>query len=216
MAVDDIYRIDHFMSYDDREVSTSLHWRVSDDFPGTELENAEIIVEATATAFWAAFWQNLACQQLLYLRTRGQKIHPTRETIFESSTYANQAGEVTGDGMNGTTAVLIAEYTVQWSARTRGRMYLPGLAEGSATNGRIHSSEYDAIQAAADLLFPPELVVTGPPAGKLVTVVFSAAKPNAVPPLDADWAGPIRPVVRPRIATQRRRRTNVKSVFPIL
>lgn len=211
MAVDDIYRADYFMLSDDREVSVSIHWRVEEDFVGTPLEIAQSIAEAVEVAFWGAFWQNYASNLILYLRTQVQKIHPARDVIYQSLLLADEVGEKSQMPMNGTTAVLVAEYTNFWSARTRGRIYLPGLPEEDASHGRIHGVRMAEIQAAAELLFQPPLVVAGPPAGELVTVVFSSAKPLQAPPLDATWGGPIRPIVRARIATQRRRRTNVKS-----
>jgi len=214
MDEDDIFRCDFFFLIDNREASVSVHFRLHEDFAGTPLEVTQAIAEQAETSFWAGFWQNHASNELTFARTRCQKVYPTRDVIYESFEHAGELGEDEASALVAMDAVLISEYTNFWGPRTRGRIYLPGLAENAVEQGRIINANLIAIQAAADVFFVTTITVTGDHGGDMSTVVFSPAKPTAVPPLDATWGGPIRPVVRPRIATQRRRRTTVLTAFP--
>ncbi|GAG64781.1 unnamed protein product [marine sediment metagenome] len=164
------------------------------------------------TQFWAAFWQNFASNELTYLRTVAQMIFPTREAPFVEDVSAGQAGAVVKPAMNGTTALLISEYGEDWTPNFRGRMYLPGLDEDSASLGRVKAGALTSMQLAWDINMMPDVVLPGPADVTLKIGVFSPTLAK-VPTLPVSSDLQIA-IVRPRIATQRRRRTPVAVASP--
>jgi len=216
MAVNDIYLAEFFMNVDDREPSVSMAYRettVSSLDPAATAENLSAVAQE---AFWTDFWQAKMSDECSYSRTKCQKIYPLRDAPAFLYSAQGQAGSAIGPPMNGTTAVLISEYGQTWGAAHRGRMYIPGIREEDADAGRLLSAKLTAIDIAAEAFLTAALDLTSPATGQFYPTVYS--------PTNVKWNkdNPTEPpriidslmetyVVRARIATQRRRRTNVTS-----
>jgi len=213
MSLGDIFRVDYEMNSDDRRVSVSQYYEETLASTSDKAEVTEEIGGLSEAAFWTEFWQGFASKDLTYAETRTQQIYPTREAPFISDVLLDTAGEVLTDAMNGTTAVLVGQYGELWSRNFQGRMYLPGLPEADAKSGRILASVHSLIQTSNDIFQEQVLTAQAPVDGEWSPVVFSPtlAKADPVVPPVASLMG-VTPV-RPRIATQRRRRTNVQSTI---
>ncbi|GAG65953.1 unnamed protein product [marine sediment metagenome] len=212
MAVNDIFRVDYFMTSDDRRVSVSQYYNEILISTGTQEEVTAAIAAASEVDFWTDFWKPFASDELTYVETRCQQVYPTRQAPVISTTLGGEVGAVIGNAMNGTTAVLVAQYGIDWLANFRGRMYLPGLPEGSASFGRIDATPHGLIQTAATTFMTSDITPGAPAGGGYTPVVYSPTRATAVPPVDPVWSIMGVTPVRPRIATQRRRRTNVQLV----
>jgi len=210
MALGDIYRVDFEMTNDDKRVTTSIHYEEIVAAVGTQAEVTTQLGEEAEQAFWVSFWQGYASAQLTYIQTVTQQIFPARQAPAISSALNGQVGSNLGDAMNGTTAVVIALYGQAWSPNFRGRAFLPGLPESSADKGRLLSVEYTLIQNDANVFYQFPVILPAPADGSYLPVVFSPslAGPPPTPPV-ADIINIV--IARPRIGTQRKRRTPVAS-----
>lgn len=207
MAVNDIFRVDHRMTVDDRIVSVSNYYNELILSDGTQAEVTEAIALQSEIDFWTTFWKVFASDDIAYHDTICQQVYPSRQAPFVSAVLAGDDGAVGTANMNGTTAVLIAQYGIDWSRNFQGRMYLPGLPEVDANDGRIGQTRFDLIQTAADTFFATDISPGAPAGGDYTHVVVSPTKMKASQ--DPVWSLMGQTPVRPRIATQRRRRTNV-------
>ena len=207
MAINDVYRVDYRMISDDRVVSVSAHYIEVVLADGNNGEVTEAIALQAEIDFWTTFWAPLASGDLVYHDTIAQQIYPSRQAPFVSAVLAGDNGAVMQSAMNGTTAVLIAEYGVDWNRAFQGRMYLPGWPETEAESGRMAATALAAAQTAADIFFAADIIPGAPAGGGYAHAVVSPTrvKTSFDPVFSLIGATP----VRPRIATQRRRRTNV-------
>lgn len=218
MALNDIYEVQYFITSDDKETCTSMHLRESVARVGTPLQVANQLTGVLDNLFWTIFWQPFCSPDASYIKTRAQMIFPTREAFFDNVTSAGQAGAAIGNQMNGTTAVLFALYGEAWGANWRGRMYVPGLPDVDANQGRLLTADHASIQAAFQINFIGTIVLPAPADVTLTYCVFSQTRahpagdppPPPVLPVHSDIATNI---LRPRIATQRRRRTTVAATI---
>jgi len=211
MAVNDIFRVDYEMNSDDRRVSVSQYYVEAIVAGGTKAETTQEIAEKSEALFWTTFWQPFASFNMTYAETRAQQVFPTREAPFISDTLLDTAGAILDPAMNGTTAVLVGQYGQTWSRNFQGRMYLPGFPETDAQSGRILDTRHALIQTANDT-YQNAIIVGGAPAtGTWSPCVYSptlaGADPVVLPVHSLMGTTP----VRPRIATQRRRRTNIQA-----
>lgn len=207
MAVNDIFRVDHRMINDDRVVSVSNYYNEIIISTGSQAEVTQAVAEGGEIDFWTTFWQPRASSALTYHDTICQQVYPSRQAPFVSGALTGQVGAVLDTAMNGTTAVLVAQYGIEWSRNFQGRMYLPGLSEGDADAGRIDATTIALIQSAADTFFDTDIIPGAPAGGGYTHVVVSPTKMKISDDPVFSLMG-LTPV-RPRIATQRRRRTNV-------
>lgn len=211
MAVGDIFRLDYEMISDDRRVSVSQYYRETTIRTGTQIEVTGVICLLSEILFWTDFWQDFASVELVFDNTRCQQVFPTRQAPFISTVKQATAGEDLGDAMNGTTTTLVAQYGLEWSRNFQGRMYLPGLPEDKASQGRILDTPHAAIQASNDT-FQHAVITPGAPAGGTYTPAVYSPTLAGADPLVLPVSSLMGPTpVRPRIATQRRRRTNVQT-----
>lgn len=211
MAIGDVFQAEVYLNLDDRRVSVGLFFEETEARAKSAAEFAELLADSVKTSFWTAYLFPLLSDELTYTGNKCQMIHPTRQAPFIKNESSPIPGNLSSEATNGTNAVIVAEYGPTWGPRTRGRMFIPGLPESQISDGRIKATDYSPFQSAADTYYALELEPDGAGQGKVVPCVFSAAKPNAVPPLAALSDFPITAQVRARIGTQRRRRTNVTS-----
>lgn len=216
MALNDIYQAQFFITSDDKTTCTALHYRESVARVGTPAEVAGQLAAVVDALFWTVFWQPRCASVATYVKTRGQMIFPTREAFVDSVISAGQAGSDVNPQMNGTTAVLISQYGETWGANFRGRMYIPGLPEVDATQGRILTADLATMQSAFDTAMGPDVVLPPPADVTLNPCVFSQSRAHPPgdpppPPILPVFSDVLTNVVRPRIATQRRRRTDVAA-----
>ncbi len=212
MAVNDIFRVDQRMLSDDRIVSVSNYYNEIIISTGSQAEVTQAIAEQAEIDFWTTFWKPQVSDQISYHDTICQQVYPSRQAPFVSAALAGDAGGVAVAPMNGTTAVLVAQYGIDWSRNFQGRMYLPGLLEDAAAEGRISAATLGFIQTAADTFFSTDIVPGAPAGGGYTHVVVSPTKMKTS--TDPVFSLMGQTPVRPRIATQRRRRTNVLTPSP--
>jgi len=216
MALNDIYNVQFFIQCDDKPACVNMHYVESVARTGTVAEVTEQLTVVMDDVFWTDFWQPFCSDDFTYLRTIGQKVFPTRDAPFISELSNGEAGASIGSPMNGTTAMVVAEYGETWGPNFRGRMYLSGLRESDVTLGRILAGNHSIIQGNFTTMILPAIVLPVPADATMTPCVFSPsrAKPPGDPP-----PPPILPVfsnlataiVRPRIGTQRRRRTPIAA-----
>lgn len=211
MSVNDIFHSIVNLSLDDRQVSVGVYLIEVEARNNSAAEMAELLATEVKDEFWTAYLKPLLSDELAYLGNKTQMVFPTREAPFLDVESSPIPGTLASPALNGTNAVIVAEYGSEWGARTRGRMYIPGLPESQASDGRITGTDYSPFQSAADTWYAIEVEPNGAGNGKYTPCVFSPAKPSATPPLGAVFSHPVTPVVRARIGTQRRRRTKVTS-----
>ncbi len=210
MAIGDVYRVDYMVTNDDKLTMSSLHYEEVVETNGTVLEVTTDICQQSEVKFWSNFWEDYASIQATYLQTKCQKIFPVRDVPFFSTALTGNAGIETGDAMNGTTAVIIALYGQTWSPHFRGRAFLPGLAESLADAGRLTGLPLGNIQGGATTFYEAAIIITAPATGSFLPVIYSPTL--AGPPPAAEVTSFIDTVVvRPRIGTQRSRRTLIQS-----
>lgn len=211
MALDDIFRVDFSFQHDDRRVSVSHYYSELIIRTGTQEQVSEAIALAAEDFFWTDWVKLLSSQQLVYAETRVQQVFPTRQAPFISEVLKDEAGSKLVAAMNGTTAVLVSQYGIDWDRHFQGRMYVPGYPEDDADSGRMLTTEHGVYQAAADVFFNSDISPGAPAGGTYTSVVYSPtlakADPLVLPVFSLIGATP----VRPRIATQRRRRTNIQA-----
>jgi hypothetical protein len=207
MAVNDIFRVDHRMLSDDRIVSVSNYYNEIIISTGSQAEVTEAIATQAEIDFWTTFWKNEVSDDISYHDTICQQVYPSRQAPFVSDALAGDAGGIPSPPMNGTTAVLIAQYGIDWSRNFQGRMYLPGMVEASVTDGRLSAAAIAAMQTAANTFFDTDIIPGAPAGGGYTHVVASPSKMKLSQDPVFSLMG--QTPVRPRIATQRRRRTNV-------
>lgn len=218
MALDDIYQAQYFITADDKVTCVNQYYYEKVPRIGTIAEVTSQLAIYLDNAFWTVFWQPDCAADYSYDKTVVQKIFPTRDAPVQFIGSQGEFGAGIGNAMNGTTAVLIAQYGQAWSANFRGRMYLTGLLDTGANFGRITTALRATINSRYDSTFDLDIVLGGPASVTMHECVFSPsrAKPPGDPP-----PPPILPVfsevatniVRPRIATQRRRRTPVAATI---
>lgn len=212
MALGDIFRVDFTMVSDDRNVSVSQHYLELIIRTGTQEQVSQAIAEKAEEFFWTDWLQLKASDELAFLETRCQQIFPTRQAPFVSVALLGEVGAILTGAMNGTTAVLIGQYGVDWSRNFQGRMYVPGLPEADADSGRIKNTPFGSWQALVDIFMNGDIVPGAPAGGTYTPVVFSPTLAKAIPLVLPVHSLMGETPVRPRIATQRRRRTNIRSV----
>jgi hypothetical protein len=212
MAINDQYNVQFEMINDDKIVCCNMVFREKVARVGTVAEVSAQLAQVADDAFWEDFWQLFASDELTYRRTVCQMIFPTREAPVVEADSAGEVGAVVKPAMNGTTAVLIGEYGEAWSANFRGRMYLPGIDEDSASLGRMKAATSASIGVAFTTNFITDIVLPAPADATMRLGVYSPTRAK-VPtlPVSSDVATAF---VRPRIATQRRRRTPVQDTTP--
>ncbi len=211
MALKDVYRVDFMTINDDKLTMTSIHYEETVVTTGTALEVATAVAELSEVKFWTDFWQTHASDQLLYLETRCQMVYPDRDVPAISVALAGESGSDIEPSMNGTTAVLVALYSQLWSAFFRGRAFLPGLPETDADVGRIGQTAFDLIQADATTFYEAPIIPTAPAGGAFLPVIFSPTLAAEDPPPAVVTSFIDTVILRARIATQRSRRTPVRS-----
>lgn len=207
MAVNDIFRVDFRMISDDRIVSVSAHYNELVISTGTQAEVTQAICEQAEIDFWTTFWKPYASDEIAYHDTVCQQVYPTRQAPFVSTALTGDAGGTAFPPMNGTTATLVGEYGIDWSRNFQGRMYLPGLPEMNVDSGRIQTIVHTAIQGGVNTFFATDITPGAPAGGAYSHVVVSPTKMKISD--DPVWSLIGATPLRPRIATQRRRRTNV-------
>ncbi len=210
MALGDVYRVDFEMTNDDKSVMSSIHYEEVSPTAGTALEVATAVAQLSEVKFWTDFWRAFVSIQVTYLQTKCQQIYPIRNVPFFSTTLNGDGGVDVGAPMNGTTAMVVALYGQTWSPHFRGRAYLPGLPEASVSKGRLLQAKLDLIQPAATTFYEAAIIPTAPASGSFLPVVFSPSL--AKPPPAAEVTSFLDTiVVRPRIGTQRSRRTQIAA-----
>ena len=209
MAINDVFEVQFQMISDDRIVQISHYYVETLISSGTQAEVTKQMAEAAEVDFWTDFWQTFASDDLVYHQTKCQQIYPTRQVPYISPILATETGSVPTTAMNGTTATLVSLYGQKWDAAFRGRTYIPGLPESKADKGRIASVSHALIQTAAATFFEITLVLAAPAGGQYSAAVVSPTKMKAVD--DPVWDFIDTVIVRPRIATQRRRRTLIQT-----
>jgi len=195
------------MVSDDRVVSVSVHYNELIISTGTNAEVTTAICTQAEIDFFTTFWSPFASKDLAYHDTVCQQIYPTRQAPFVSTALAGNPGLDTADAMNGTTALLVAEYGIDWLRAFQGRMYIPGVPEDAVANGRVFTGTLASYQTAADTFFGTDIIPGAPAGGAYTHVVVSPTRVKTS--FDPVWSLIGQTPVRPRIATQRRRRTNV-------
>lgn len=211
MAVGDIFHSDVYFILDDREISVSLNFyeitaRTEDAQTAAGLLNAEIYDK-----FWGDYLQPLLSEDLTFTGSKTQMVSPSREAPNEQLLATPEVGTLTSPALNGTNAVIVAEYGDEWGARYRGRMFVPGLPESQVSAGRIETADFGPFSLAAITFYGLTISHAGDATGEWRVCTYSPAKPDAVPPLPVATSYPVTPQVRPRIGTQRRRRTKVRT-----
>lgn len=210
MAVGDVYKVTYEMVNDDKVTSTSQHYEETIAAVGTVAEVTAQLGAFSEIAFWTNFWKIYASIQLVFKQTITQKIYPTRDAPDISLALSGEVGDALGDSMNGTTATLFALYGTIWSPLYQGRAFLPGLPEADAEAGRIISAQYTALALSGNTFYELDAPLPAPADVTLEATVFSQKQASI--PL-APVSSPIKTVIlRPRIATQRRRRTPIQAV----
>lgn len=211
MAVNDIYQVTIQLFLDDRNISVGLYYIETEENQLTVAGMSAALATAVKASFWTAYLQPLLSDELIYNGNRVQLVSPSRAQPYDNPEVTPETGALSSPALNGTNAVIVAEYGSDWGPRYRGRMFVPGLPESQVSSGRIEDADYGPFQSAAVTFYGDELEPAGAGQGKYQVCVFSPAKPSAVPPVAAASSYPVVGIVRPRIGTQRRRRTNVKT-----
>ena len=209
MALNDIYRVDFRMLQDDRTVSTSVHYQEIDPASGTPFEVATQLAAAAEISFWTTFWRPNVSPDVSYVNTRAQQVWPARDRPGESQALAAQAGSSVGSPMNGTTACIFATYGIIWAKNFQGRVFLPGITEADVFDGRIQTATYTTINTDGQTFFNSSEVLSAPAGGEYAVTAFSPALAKAGAP--APYSLMSNSVLRPRIGTQKRRRTNIAT-----
>lgn len=209
MAVNDVFQVDFRMTSDDRLVQTAHYYVETLISTGSQAEVTEAICLAAEIDFWTDFWKPFCSLDVLYHSTQCQQIYPTRQAPFISTLLASEAGAGLGAAMNGTTAVLAALYGQKWEAAFRGRAYIPGMQESDVEGGRILAAQLASIQASANTFYQTTISPGGAAGGSYSSAVVSPTKIKALDEPVWDFVNTV--TVRPRIATQRRRRTNIQA-----
>ncbi len=210
MAVGDVYRVDFEMVNDDKRVMSSIHYEEISPTTGTALEVATAIAELSEVKFWTDFWRGPSSDQSTYQQTKCQMIYPVRDVPFFSVALAAQAGTTATPAMNGTTSAIVALYSQFWSANFRGRAFLPGLSEAAADLGRLTSTILSVLQPLATTFYEAAIIPGAPAGGSFLPVIFSPTLAKVDPPVAVtSFIDTV--VVRPRIGTQRSRRTPVQA-----
>lgn len=211
MAVGDIFQSTVYLGLDDRNVSVGLYFYETVartlEAPGAAL----VLNTEVKDKFWADYLQPLLSNELLYNGVKTQQVYPTREAPAETLEGTPETGALVSPATNGTNAVLVAEYGETWGPRYRGRMFIPGLPESQISAGRINGSDYGPIAVAAAIYYSLTISNVADATGRWKPCTFSDSKDAEPDPIPAVWSQPVTAQVRPRIATQRRRRTNIKQ-----
>lgn len=217
MAVDDIYNAGYFIKADDFIACSNQTFYEKVARVGTVAEVTQQLGDFLDNLFWTVFWQPWVSDDFSYDRTECQKIFPTRDAPYTTLVSRGQAGgDIGKTAMNGTTAVLIAQYSQTWAAWARGRMYLTGLPEASASLGRIFTAPLNSLQSNYAINFGVDIVLPAPADVTLRECVFSPSRAHPPgdpppPPILPVYSEVTTAIVRPRIATQRRRRTPIAA-----
>lgn len=209
MPLNDIYRCDFQMEVDNKVVSVSVHYQEIADSDGTPFEIAEALAGLAETQFFSVWWQGFASTELTYVKTVCQQVYTSRDRPAESTALTGDIGLDVASAMNGTTAVVFATYGIIWSKNFQGRIYLPGLSESSATEGRITTSQFPSMEALGQVFYDTPLAPLAPVNGIFSTTAFSPTLFKAGAP--APYSLISSTILRPRIGTQRRRRTLIAS-----
>jgi hypothetical protein len=125
---------------------------------------------------------------------------------------ASTIGTLTGDALPGQNSMLVSVHTGVRGRRRRGRFYVPGVSESSATGGRIIAPQLTALNALAEGI---QSAFTGAGNANWELAVYSPVSPPPPPPktpkLKADTiTTPVTDLIADSlIVTQRRRRLGV-------
>lgn len=212
MAADDIYHVAFEFQAPTGNASCGLYYQetIAQSGPGI---GTTVVAEAVDAALRTEFLDCLSdTWKMPSLICRKMVIDPAPVHREDNLT---QVGTVAGQALPANNCLNMALNQSTFSAKSNGRLFIPGVAEASTLVGVVTAAflagPFNALRDAI-VLTVAELSAG---AGRWVPGVISAKVRDAALPFK-DWDGAFAPLVsvssNPIIATQRRRQTRVRGV----
>lgn len=201
MAVSDVYRIEVYQNVGSELTMNVLHARetvaetINTNVASCLIEMAVVLYEALADQM-SEDWRVI---QMTARRVSPGSGIPSTLVLGGAESIE---GAIVGDIIPSASALLISLYSTNFTRSGRGRQYLPGLPEASQNEGQITEAVHGSFQTIANAQYKGEKGPFLAGDGKWRFTVFGG---GAGPDPDQDVQEAI---VRPNLATQRRRRAH--------
>lgn len=203
MAVGDLYQVTFNQILFSKPVQNTLYYRVETDATG--IDNA-IALANQFVSFVVPEWMDAVSQQLQTTCVQAQKVSPD-PTGAAFDQFITSVGVRTGDALPGQSCGLIKKFNPAVGGKGKtGRVYIAGIAEPDADDGRLQAIILPALNSLGVALVA-DLLTAGTGVFQAVWLTRSATPPITITGF-VDWPNF---TVMPRIATQRRRRTPIVS-----
>ena len=204
MSMNDVWEINQEYRFDEESGLYRGHYK---EVVGgeTNLEQAGLkIVLALHTLLSNIIAPNLASETDLVCTT-ARKVSGEGSRVFTQ--YGTEdIGSMAGPPIEAGTAVLVSKYTATNNAHARGRAFMPFLSKDFSFNGLVTVEHAITLEAMAeDYLNPQQLDVDD--VGEMVGVVWSGTTSASFDIVNV--------VLRPRLASQRRRKVHHQPFGPI-
>ena len=132
-----------------------------------------------------------------------QRITPN-PTRIATGFFPSNSGGVAGGSAPAQSCYLMSIYTARNDRRGRGRMYFPFPPDSFHGSGRIFDSQKLNVDNALNTLVSDDLVLPSGN-GTLKPGVWSRGNPAAQPPVAAEFNDSVQTILRPVLASQKRR-----------
>jgi len=203
MAAGDLYQLTFNQVLFSKPVQNVLCYRVITDDPTTD--NATALANRFTTIV-VPDWMDAVSQQLQVTCVQAQKVSPD-PTGAAFDQFDTSVGVRSGDALPGQSCGLIRKFNPAVGGKGKtGRVYIAGIAEADADDGRLQLIIQAALNGLGAALVA-NLISTGGGEYEPCWLTRSATPPITITGF-VKWTNFI---VMPRIATQRRRRTPIVS-----
>lgn len=209
MAADDIYEVSVHFENPSGNASFRLYYQEAIIRSGIGTDT-QILAQSWDTALTPSLRAAISDDWLMSAIVC-RKVDPVPEAKFRVDLPA-QAGLRTGPGLPANNCLLIGLSQTLFSAKSNGRIFVPGIAEGDTTVGNLTAAYQTGPLLTLVNDLAQQLVEESAGTGRWDLGVVSAKIRDAALPAK-DWPGAFSPVGTvtgsPIIATQRRRATKV-------
>ena len=219
MAAGDCYLLQVQLLVDSRKVTLNFHYRQTGG--ADDINNATDLTDAFETNVRAALASclsdNITFQCLYAQRLAGADPNPPNDPINKPGIpnelqYQNTVrGTVPGDSLPANHGPVLKLIQTSVDSKHNGRIFVPGVAEGSVIDGQLDPVFVTGVWAALKTALLATIVSTLPAAAQFALVVLSRVVGGVPRPVPVDNI--VTDIITPSTLKNQRRRTTKKTGF---
>ena len=201
--IDDIIEVSMQGTLDSEVCYNVLHYRGATNLDGTQELDDDFNDEVLST-LWTGVLASAISQDYTLTGIRSARVAPSAALPFIS--LFTSPGTVADSSLPGTVAALVSKYSTLASRSSRGRSFFVGVPESHVADGRIESGADEALWNAVATAMKATLEPANWAGATFIPCVFSRKRFKV--PSSPYWYDITNTILRPRVATQRSRRTH--------